>query len=64
MDMTRKRTFLRYIFTGEKKGRGVSPSLETGRYGIGQNYCNSLKKNHRYQKMPLLRHTITDSKTF
>ena len=44
MDMTRKRTVLRDIFTGEKKGRGVSPSLETGRYGIGQNYCNSLKK--------------------
>ena len=48
----------------KKKGRGVSPSLETGRYGIGQNYCNSLKKIHRYQKMPVLRHTITDSKTF
>ena len=65
MDMTRKRKFLRDIFTGEKKGEGVSPSLETGRYGIGQNYCNSLKKkNHRYQKMPVLRHTITDSKTF
>ena len=46
MDMTRKRTFLRDIFTGEKKGEGVSPSLETGRYGIGQNYCNSLKKNN------------------
>ena len=44
MDMIRKRKFLRDIFTGEKKGRGVSPSLETGRYGIGQNYCNSLKK--------------------
>ena len=46
MDMTRKRTFLRDIFTGERKGRGggVSPSLETGRYGIGQNYCNSFKK--------------------
>ena len=44
MDMTRKRTFLSEIFTGEKKGRGFSPSLETGRYGIGQNYCNSLKK--------------------
>ena len=44
MDMTRKRKFLRDIFTGEKKGEGVSPSLETGRYGIGQNYCNSLKK--------------------
>ena len=28
----------------KKKGRGVSPSLETGRYGIGENYCNSLKK--------------------
>ena len=46
--MTRKRKCLRDILTGEKKGRGgggVSPSLETGRYGIGQNYCNSLKKN-------------------
>ena len=63
--MTRKRKFLRDILTGEKKGRGVSPSLETGRYGIGQNYCNSFFfKNHRYQKMPVLRHTITDSKTF
>ena len=64
--MTRERTFLRDILTGEKKGRGVSPSLETDRYGIGENYCNSLKKikNHRYQKMPVLRHTITDSKTF
>ena len=65
VDMTRKRKFLRDILTGEKKGRGVSSSLETGRYGIGQNYCNSInKKNHRYQKMPVLRHTITDSKTF
>ena len=63
--MTRKRKCLRDILTGEKKGRGVSPSLETGRYGIGENYCNSLKKkNHRYQKMPVLKHTITDSKTF
>ena len=46
VDMTRKRKFLRDILTGEKKGRGVSSSLETGRYGIGQNYCNSfiLKK--------------------
>ena len=43
--MTRKRKFLRNILTGEKKGRGVSSSLETGRYGIGQNYCNSFKKN-------------------
>ena len=47
--MTRKRKFLRDILTGEKKGRGgggggVSPSLETGRYGIGENCCNSLKK--------------------
>ena len=48
VDMTRKRKFLRDILTGEKKGRGgggVSPSLETGRYGIGQNYCNSFLKN-------------------
>ena len=44
VDMTRKGKFLRDILTGEKKGRGVSSSLETGRYGIGQNYCNSLKK--------------------
>ena len=66
VDMTRKRKFLRDILTGEKKGRGVSSSLETGQYGIGQNYCNSFKKKkiHRYQKMPVLRHTITDSKTF
>ena len=44
VDMTRKRKCLRDILTGEKKGRGgggVSPSLETGWYGIGQNYCNS-----------------------
>ena len=44
VDMTRKRKILRDILTGEKKGRGGgggSPSLETGRYGIGENYCNS-----------------------
>ena len=45
--MTRKRTFLRDILTGEKKGEGGSPSLETDRYGIGENYCNSLNKNKK-----------------
>ena len=61
---TEKEMFTRHIYW-RKKGRGVSPSLETGRYGIGQNYSNSLKKKYpRYQKMPVLRHTITDSKTF
>ena len=45
VDITRKRKCLRDILTGEKKGDGgVSPSLETGRYGIGQNYCNSFLK--------------------
>ena len=38
-----KDIFTRHIYW-QKKGRGVSPSLETGRYGISQNYCNSLKK--------------------
>ena len=63
---TEKEMFTRHINWRKKgEGGGVSPSLETGRYGIGENYCNSFKKkNHRYQKMPVLRHTITDSKTF
>ena len=37
-----KDIFTRHINWRKKKGMGVSPSLETDRYGIGENYCNSL----------------------
>ena len=43
---TEKEIFTRHI-NWRKKGEGGgggSPSLETGRYGIGENYCNSFKK--------------------